>query len=620
MRVFLPLLALLLLVPLLPGPALAWDDPDYLEADGIQLPAQAPWQVVSIQFKGFQAVTPAQARAVMEYKSPAGAILPQAVPYDALKVQRDLRRLEQLFHQEGYFRAQVKVQEERQAAERTVRLTFVAEEGEPTIISEVQLLWPDDAVRQAWEAQVQKLVQVQAGQRLQLSRYEQSKRDIVRFLGNQAHPMVKVQGQVRVYRWERRAVVVLRIVPGPRLLFGPVEVKGNRRLSKKFILQEKTFSLGQPYSLDAMDRTQQALLDTGFFGVVTLHPQYHKVSGGMVPVLIEVQERPPQSVQLRVGWGNEDLLRVGVQWVNRNLLGLNDTFSVEGKLSAIYEGMVGTLKIPYIPNRQANLVTRGGIEQRDSEAFVNNRLFVNPAVEYRLDKQWSWYLGYNVERDRIRELRAQVPDPGFENQTFFISSVPLGIIYDSRNSVLDATKGTYLRLEVEVASEVLGSELSFIRPVIDLRHVLPLPWQRWYLALRASGGAVYALPGTDTIPLIRRFFPGGADSVRGYPWEKLGPLDKGGNPLGGESMAVGSVELRFPLLGELGGVVFVDAGNAWSNVISQDQGTLRFTTGFGLRYNTPVGPIRLDIGYQLNPPQAGLDDRYEVYLSVGQAF
>ncbi|RJX33409.1 MAG: hypothetical protein C4525_09075 [Desulfarculus sp.] len=614
------MLALVLLVLFLAGPARAWDDPDYLEEDRPAPQPDAPWQVVSVEFKGFEAVTPAQARAVMEHKTPPGAVLSQPAPYDALKVQRDRRRLEQLFQQEGYFRAQVSVQEVRQAWDKGVRLIFVARQGEPTKVSEVQLLWPDAEARQAWQPQAQKLVQLKVGQRLQLARYEQSKRDIIRFFSNRSYPMIKVQGQVRVYRWERQAVIVLRVNPGPRLLFGRVEVKGNRRLSAKFIRQEKTFSRGQPFSLEAMEQTQQALLDTGFFGVVTLHPQYNKVADGMIPILVEVQERPPHSVQLRLGWGNEDLLRVGVQWVNRNLLGLNDTFSVEGKLSAIYAGMVGTLKVPRLPTHSANLVTRGGIEQRDSEAFINNRLFINPAVEYRLDKEWSWYLGYNMERNRIRELRALVPDPAFENQTFFISSVPLGIIYDSRNSVLDATKGTYFRLEVEMASEVLGSELSFIRPVADLRHVLPLPWQRWYLALRASAGVVYALPGTDTIPLIRRFFPGGADSVRGYPWEKLGPLDRGGNPLGGESMVVGSLELRFPLWGELGGVLFADAGNAWDDLLSQDHGVLRFTSGFGLRYNTPVGPIRLDFGYQLNPPDAGLDDRYEVYLSVGQAF
>lgn len=603
--------------------ATAWCQDEVDPLDSYDLPAQgpeAPWRVVAVEFKGFEAVPARQAREVMEYKAPAGPILARPVPYDPLKVQRDLRRLQQLFQQEGYFQAEVSVQTARNQAERSVRLTFLARQGPPTKVAETKLLWPDQDTRQIWQPLVDKLLQLKPGDRFVLARYEQSKRDILKFFSDQSHPTTKVLGQVRVYPQQQRAVIVLSIKPGPRLLFGRVEVKGNRRISTKFIEAEKTFSRGQPFSLKAMEQTQQALLDTGFFGVATLHPLYNKAQGNMVPILIEVQERPPHSIQLRLGWGNEDRLRVGVQQVNRNIIGWNDTFTIEGKLSAIYAGMVGNLKVPYLFNRRSTLVIRGGIEQRDTEAFINNRLFVNPAVEYTIDKDWSWFLGYNTERDRMRELKAQVPDPSFENQTFYISSVPLGLIYDTRDSILDPTKGTYFRLEVEVASQVLGSDLSFIRPVADLRHVMPLPWPRYYLAFRASGGIAYTLPGTETIPLIRRFFPGGADSVRGYPYQKLGPLDRGGKPLGGESMAVGSVELRFPLWGELGGVVFVDAGNAWDEVLNEDMGVLRFTSGVGLRYNTPVGPIRLDFGYQLNPPDNALEDRYEFYLSVGQAF
>ncbi|MCB2225258.1 MAG: BamA/TamA family outer membrane protein [Desulfarculaceae bacterium] len=579
----------------------------------------SPWRVASVNFEGFSVVSDREAREVIESKPPPGLALKLGEPFSRLSAERDIRRLEQLFKEQGYFSAQVSFKERRVEANKAVHLTFVAKQGPPTLVDKTDLVWEDDDTRRLWEEDVEELLRLQPGDRFILDKYEQTKRDISRYFANQARPANQVLGQVRVYPERQRAVIVYKIKPGPRYLFGESVVKGNQRISRRFILEEATYTRGQPYSYKAMEETQRALLSSGFFTSVALSPLYKQAKGNMVPIAIEVHERDPHSIQLGVGWGTEDHFRVRIQQINRNILGWDETLSVEGKLSSIYTGLVGTLKKPYIFNRRSTLVTRGGIEQRDTEAYINNRLFITPAVEYAINNDWSWYVSYNMEQDRMRELKTQVPDPSFENQTFFISSVPMGIIYDSRDSLLDATKGTYGRLEVETALQTLGSDLGFVRAEADLRHVLPLPWERWYLAMRASGGMAWALPGTETVPIFRRFFPGGADSVRGYPYQRLGPLDSQGRPLGGESMAVGSVEVRFPLYKELGGVVFMDAGNAWERV-EDTFGSLRYTVGVGLRYNTPVGPLRVDIGYQLNPPSNEPYDRYDAYLSVGQAF
>ena len=602
------------------APGLAQDHLDPLDTYDLQSQGPAsPWRVAKVSFKGFKAVQPGEAREVIESKPPGGVALRLGEPYDRLRVERDIRRLEQMFKEQGYFAAKVTVAQKRQPARKAVFLTFIAQQGPPTLVEKTEIVWQDKVTRRLWEEDVNKLLRLKPGDRFVLSKYEQSKRDIIHYFANQARPASQVLGQVRVYLEKHRAVILLKINPGPRYLFGDSQVKGNQRMSRKFILNEATYTRGQPYSLDALEETQRALLNTGFFTSATLRPLYSEARGNTVPIAIAVRERDPHSIQLGVGWGTEDLFRVRIQQVNRNVLGWNETLSVEGKLSAIYTGLVGTLNKPYLFNRRSTLVVRGGIEQRDTEAFINNRLFINPALEYKVNNDWSWFLGYNTERDHMRELKTRVPDPEFELQTFFISSFPMGIIYDSRNSMLDPTKGTYGRLEVETALKALGSEIEFIRAEADLRHVLPLPWESWYLALRAGAGVVYALPGTETVPLIRRFFPGGSDSVRGYPYQHLGPLDSGGKPLGGEAMGIGSVEVRFPIYKELGGVVFVDAGNAWESIDSSF-GSLRYTTGFGLRYNTPVGPLRFDIGYQLNPPSNEPFGRYEAYLSVGQAF
>lgn len=617
------LLTIVLAAALILCPAVvSWasDDMDPLDSFNLQAPkALSPWRIGGISFQGFEAVTVFQAAEVVESKPAAALALRQNEPYDSFKVAGDVRRLKVLFQEQGYFNAEVTATEDRNEANRNLRLIFTAKQGPPTTVEKTTLIWSDDQARRLWEDDVKKLLALQPGQRFVLSSYDQTKQDIAKFFADQARPRNKVLGQVRVFLERNQAEILFKVEPGPRFLFGDSQVRGNHSLGRKFILDEATYTRGQPFSPSALKETQQALLNTGFFASVTLRPLYKEAKDNQVPILVEVRERDPHSIQLGLGWGTEDRFRVRIQQVNRNVLGWNETLSVEGKLSSIYTGLVGTLKKPYLLNRRSTLVLRGGIEQRDTEAYINNRLFINPALEYVVDNQWSWYAGYNMERDQLRELKTHVPDPAYEKQTFFISSIPVGLIFDSRDSFLDATKGTYGRLEVETSLKAIGSEVEFIRAEADLRHVLPLPWENWYLAARAQAGVVYALPGTDRVPLIRRFFPGGADSVRGYPYQLLGPLDSSGRPLGGASMAVGSLEVRFPIYDALGGVVFLDTGNAWERV-EDTFGSLRYTTGFGLRYNTPVGPIRLDIGYQINPPTGEPFDRYAVYLSVGQAF
>lgn len=581
---------------------------------------EAPWRIQSVEFLGLEHITRQQALEVMETRQAVLISLAQGPELDTSRLERDCARLQKLYQEFGFFETRISFHLDRDRETRQARVTFSVQEGRPTLVSRVTLLLPEDPENAYWQEQVRPVLGLAEGQRFDLEAYEQAKKAIRRLMNNQARPMHKLVGQVRVYQAEQRAEVVFKLDPGPRLLFGPSKVSGQERMAPGFILHELTYARGQPYSQDVLEQSQRALLDTGFFASVSIEPDFDHIEGQQVPMIVQVAESRHHTIRLGLGWGNEDQFRLRITQVNRNMLGLNDTLTFEGKISYIYYGLTGRLKLPYIVNRDTNLLLSGGVEQKDNQAFINRRYFVSPVLEYRLGGKWISYLGYNSESDRMRELKTKVPNPDQERKAHYISSLPLGLRYDSRDSILDPKRGLYLTLEMETASQALGSDLAFTRPVAEARHVMPLPLLKdWYLASRAKVGAVMNLTGIDRTPMVRRFFLGGADSVRGYPYQKLGPLDTAGEPLGGEGMVEASLETRFPLWGELGGVIFLDMGNVYES-LNSDVGKLRFTSGAGLRYNTPVGPIRLDFGYQLNPPADADLDRYEVYLSVGQAF
>ena len=123
------------------------------------------------------------------------------------------------------------------------------------------------------------------------------------------------------------------------------------------------------------------------------------------------------------------------------------------------------------------------------------------------------------------------------------------------------------------------------------------------LAAKLKYGAIEPLEGSSEVPIFKRFFSGGADSVRGYPYQKLGPLAADGDPIGGMEVLEGSLEWRFPIKTPLEGAVFSDFGNIAPEIGSFSWGDTRYTVGVGLRYLTLVGPLRFDVGYELNPPE-----------------
>ena len=534
--------------------------------------------------------------------------------------------LVKLYQEHGFFDSKVKYSVRRNFKTRKVTVTYTIEENQPSSVRNIKLVFKDPAEEQEWAKELESKIVSKAGQTFSLAQYQETKSSLSRTLSNKAHPLHRILGQVLAYPEQKAVDLVFLVEAGPVVIFGPLRIMGNKRVAESLIRRELTFKEGQPFSLDALENSERALLKQGFFTAVSFEPQYREADGEAVPLHLVVEERSPHSIRFGLGYGTEDRLRLRISQVNRNFLGLGDSLTFEGKLSSIYQGLMANWTLPYFPTDQTRFSLEGGRDQRENEAYTSRSWIGRPGIESRYSGPWSWSLSYNIENTKVTDLKAKVPDPEVQLQNFFISSIPASIRYDSRDSILNPTKGLMIELQNELSLGAFGSDLNFMRPVGEISFVLPFfNVERVWFATRLRGGLVFDLATDDNVPLIRRFFPGGADSVRGYPFQLLGPLDSSGNPLGGEIFAVSNFELRFPMepvkeLKGLGGVLFIDAGNAWLDFDSRDGDFMRYTSGFGLRYDTPLGPIRADIGYQLNPPDNADFGRWQAYLSVGQAF
>jgi len=203
-----------------------------------------------------------------------------------------------------------------------------------------------------------------------------------------------------------------------------------------------------------------------------------------------------------------------------------------------------------------------------------------------------------------------------------MSFLQTGLRLDTVDNQINPHKGEFFSLAGQVAPAFLGSGVQFGQGILEGRKYQPLGDTGLVLAGRVKGGLIEPMQNTHQIPIYQRLFGGGANSVRGYELYFLSPRNSKGDPIGGEALLEASLELRFPLpiYENLGGVVFMDAGNVFLKIHHVDLGQLKYSPGLGLRYLSPIGPIGIDIAFPTNRIDYQRDSPYQFHFTVGYAF
>ena len=527
----------------------------------------------------------------------------------------DMIRIKRLYANQGYYDAQASYELKFNKDNTRVGITINIKEGEPVILTELSLEYEGD-LSEDTKKEIEKAAPLKVDKNFSPNGYQQTKGAITEILSNEGYPKAEIEGEALVNRKEKWAKATFVVKPGSIYRFGAVAVEGNEKVESYIISREAVFKQGEEYSLTKINETQANIFQLGLFRSVVIDPVYNEAEK-IADMKIVVKERKQGSVKFGVGFGTEDKLRGQVIWTKRNFFGGGRRLEVAGKASFITQRLETSVVQPYILGRDSSLTGAINFQRDDVPSFEGESFLTTAELQKDFAQYYSSFGSFNVQFSRVQKSARRTPEEQ-SRENFFLTFFNTGLERDTTDNILNPTRGWVVSTGLESSFRALLSDVNYLKGTVELRGYKKL--YRMVLAKKITMGVIqpFGNTGTFDIPIFKRFFAGGSTSMRGFPFQKLGPLSDGGDPLGGNSLLVGSFEVRYPIYGEFGGVVFFDYGNVFADEWSFPLGDIKYAPGVGLRYDTIIGPVRFDVGYALNP-EPGIR-RVQFFISIGQAF
>ncbi len=409
---------------------------------------------------------------------------------------------------------------------------------------------------------------------------------------------------IRVDRVRRSAEIDLELGTGPRLRFGKTLIHGAPDFPEWFLVQHLAYAEGDVFSHDKLGETQFNFLDSDRFRDVLLTPLEELADEERVPISVQLTPRVRHRLRPGVGFGTDTGGRLSLRYRDNNVFHHAHLFDADLLLAERRQSLVASYVMPNRGHLESRTEFSVGYQAEDVETYESNSLFAEARQVWGLGRGYlgSFYLRLLQEDYRIadQDRCSRLTIPG------------LRLSRRKYSDPIRPRRGSSFALEVRGAHRWLVSDVSLLQFLASGNILLELPG-RWSLFARIEGGTTLQDEPLEDVPTSLRFFAGGDQSVRGYDYQSLGPRDANGDVIGGKHLGVVGLELERAFLTNWGAAAFYDAGNAFNSLSDIDwaQGA-----GFGIRYYTPVGPIKIDLARQIGESNPS----WRLHVSVGFAW
>ena len=607
-------------------------------------------RVSSMQFNGVKGVKPSQLQSVLATGASSKLPWGEKRYFSREEFDADLKRIVAFYHDRGYPDARISSFDVKMSSDQSsVALTLDISEGQPVIAERVDLEGFESLPADHFKALVARLP-LKAGQPLDRALIQATREAALDELKDHGYPYATVRLGEEPGSAERTRVLKLSAQPGALAHHGPLDIQGNSSVSDQVIRRQLSFRRGDLFRQSKLLESQRRLYSLEVFQFANVQPV--REEGGQpteIPTRVTVTEGKHRKVNFSLGYGTEERGRVEGTWRHVNFFGGARTAAVQARYSRLDRGVRVNLTQPYFVTRNFSLGLQGQYWHNDEPAFKldtsggrvtlarefgRSRTLLNARPENTLSLTYAneWE-DYTVSEETLADPTAwdDLISLGLNPETGAGSGRRSALSLDAGRSttdkVLDAKRGYAASLHVEQAGKFLSGDFNYYEISGEGRYYLSLG-NLAVVAVRARAGLIDGTGATeaDSVPFYKRYFLGGSTNLRGWGRFDVAPLTEGGQPIGGYSFTVLSTELRVPIWRNLSGVLFLDGGNVWENPWDFNYDDLRYDIGPGLRYNTPIGPIRADLGYQLNPIPGLLVNgkpetrHFRFHFSIGQAF
>jgi outer membrane protein assembly complex protein YaeT len=580
----------------------------------------APLTLTSLKIKGAKIIPARRVKEELSIPLPSRWPWKKDPAFRANDLEADVERLQIFYRRRGFYHAKIRPEIFKDEQGR-VKVVLHIDEGPWVMVKKIEVQTSDPALQPALNTLKEKWP-LTPGDRFTEELYENLKRLYLDYLTDHGYPRAAAEGKVYLDDAINTADIQLTLTPGPLCTFGDVSLKGERVTPDYLILRKLAFQKGDIFSLSKLYESQRRLYGLDLFRSVTLTPEEVPEKERAIPITAEVVEAKKRSLKVGLGYGDEDQVRarLGLRW--RNLGGGGRLLDLDGKYSSLETRITGSFLNPQLWSSFWDLSFQTGWITRDFPGFNDRAFFAQTRFERDLPWSIRVYLGHGLEFARPFDIPTDtlllLGEPA--GKTYTSSALQAGLRQDKTDNPVDPTQGWIFFVNGDLAADYFGSNLKFGRLVLDGRKYQRAGKTGLVMAGRVKFGIIEPLQNTEEIPVFKRFFAGGANSVRGYRLDYLGPRNASGQPIGGEALLEAGIEARIPIYKEFRGVAFFDCGNVFFKTSDIDVGQLKYAAGFGLRYVTPIGPIGVDVGFPLNRINPNQDPSYRIHLTIGQAF